>query len=172
MGDEDLSAFYREHHARLFRFAWRLVHSEDKAADLVQEAWCRCLPRFLAPTGAVAPDKRAGYLYRAVHNLGINLLTRSREDATELAESAHGAPAGAARDHAESVSDGVDVWRCLQGLTAEERSALVLAAFEGFRTREIAEVLQLSDDAVFRRVKSAESKLRRCLQLDATVDRP
>ncbi len=172
MGDDDLTAFYRDHYTRFFRFAWRLVSSEDKAADLVHEALTRSLPKLLPPGGAVGvpPEMWCNYLFRVIHNLAVNLMTRTREDAAGLTgEDLAGVGERTARDHAESVSGRVDVRRCLQALTVQERAAFVLAAFEGFVVREIAELLELSDDAAFRRVKSAERKLKLCLQLDGNV---
>jgi RNA polymerase sigma factor (sigma-70 family) len=156
-----LDEFYREHHRRLFRYAYRHVRHEELAADLVHEALSRALPRLVPTDGrpAVAADRWAAYLFRTVHNLAVNALTRRREDATDPAELP---PMGSA-DVADRVTEAGEVRRCLAALSLHERSAYLLS-IEGFAQREIGEMIGLSPDAVFRRIRSAEGKLRACLE--------
>jgi RNA polymerase sigma factor (sigma-70 family) len=107
----------------------------------------------------VAADRWAAYLFRAVHNLAVNALTRQREEATDPAELTT-AESGDVADH---VTDSGEVRRCLAALSMHERSAFLLS-IEGFAQREIGEMIGLSQDAVFRRIRTAEAKLRSCLE--------
>lgn len=158
---EAVEEFYREHHERFYRYAYRIVRSPDKAADVVHESLTRSLPSLLCedPALAVPVDKWPNFLFRVIHNLAVNVVTRTREIPADVAD----VPVTSLGDPADLIADRVDLRRCLDQLKAEERSAFLLAALEGFRLREVADLLAMSEDAAFRRVKIAERKLRRCL---------
>lgn len=159
--------FYVAYHRKFHRYAYRIVGNSELAADLVQEALTRALPSLLGtdPERVVDPDRWPNFLYRTIHNLAINAVTRSREDAADPAELSVARRA----DHAEATVVSIDVQRCLDRLAPEERAAYLLAAFEGFYQHEVAELLGLaSADAAYRRIRTAERKLRRCLAVDAT----
>lgn len=158
--DARIAAFFRRHHRGLYAYARRIVGHPDKAADLVQEALRRSLP--VMRSGELPEDRWPAYVYRVVHNLAINLQTRAREEAQDPATLALIGPPSP--DPAEQATNGVDVRRCLARLTEDERQAYLLAVLRGFRQREIAELQDVSEDVVYRRVRSAQQKLRRCLE--------
>lgn len=159
--EHPFEAFYRATHRRLYAYAFRMVHDGELAADLVQDALERSLPRLLGQAEAppVEQPMWSNYLFRTVHNLALNALQRRRELATDPAM----LPVGARTDIAEQLATNDAVQRCLQLLSEEERSGYLLAV-DGFKQHEIAEVLGIGPDAAFRRIRTAEKRLRICLE--------
>lgn len=159
--EADLEEFYRDNHVRFYRYALRLTRHREVAADVVQEALVRCLPRFVSgdPQHRVERDRWRSYLFTAIHHQAVNVGLRGRELATD--------PARLGRELAADVAEAAvvrdAVQRCLDRLSEIERSAYLLA-LEGFRQREVAEMLTLSADAAYRRIRVAEGKLRRCFE--------
>jgi RNA polymerase sigma-70 factor (ECF subfamily) len=116
-----------------FRHALALTHDRHRAEDLVQEA---CL-RLLRARGRWIP----AYLHRCVNSAWVDRHRRS--PAGELVPLVSGDDDGA-RAHAALVTepalplDARGLERALGELRPVERQALVLAAVEGYTTREIA----------------------------------
>ncbi len=137
---------FEEHRRMLFGIAYRMLGSVADAEDIVQDAWLR----WSAVSGPVANPQ--AYLARTVTNLALNRLRSAavqREsyvgpwlpeplvtvpDATEEVETA------------ESISLAMLV--VMETLSPLERAVFVLKEVFGFSYREIAGMLDRSEDSV------------------------
>jgi RNA polymerase sigma-70 factor (ECF subfamily) len=141
-------------HARsLLRFALRLTNDRFSAEDLVQEtlllAW-RGFPQFQPGTNARA------WLFRILLNLFHGQHRKAKLSSAEAS----------ARPEAQAPAPGIDgiaVFQALNRLGVEQRTALLLAAVEGFTCREIADILAVPVGTVMSRLSRAREAMREAL---------
>ena len=150
---------FDEHHAALFRFAYRLTGSVADAEDIVQE----CFLGFLRPTCSYDP-KRASlrtYLFGAVRNQSLK--HRRQKDLPEQATIPSPSPESEfLRSELKDVVAGA-----VMQLSDTQREVLVLAHYEQMPLAEIAEVLALELGAVKSRLQRARASLKETLAVYA-----
>lgn len=118
---------------RGFRFALALTHDEDRASDLLQDAWLAMLRR-----GA---PRHVGYLFQTLRNRFLDQQRRRRLVAIEpLDDLPEHADELSFLDEASLFPEVGTVSQALEDLRPLEREALFLAAVEGHTVREIAEL--------------------------------
>ena len=150
----DVEAFgeiYRRHEPRLLRLAGRLLDDRDAAADAVQDAAIRAfrsLPRFRADATV------ATWLHRIVVNTCYDRLARRKREAWVDLETA---PEPAGGDEAELRHH---LRRAIADLPPQRKTCFVLFAQEGYKHREIAEMLDLQEGTVKAHVFRAKEQLR------------
>lgn len=142
--------WFDEHHAPLFRFAWRLTGSQAEAEDVVQE----CFLSLLQP-GCGFDGKRPvlTYLYGAVRNQAMK-----RMRVRLLSAGADFPPTPESEYYSGEVSDAVA--RAIHELPEGQREALILAHYEQMPLAEIAALLNLEIGAVKSRIQRARATLR------------
>ena len=130
---------------RVFGHAKRLLGDPSEAEDVAQEALLRLWK--------IAPDWRQGeakvttWLYRVVANLCTDRLRKRRGVALEAVPE----PEDGAASAAEQMQDRARVdalQAALATLPERQRQAVVLRHIEGFQNPEIAEVMEISVEAV------------------------
>lgn len=159
---EALGAIYDAYHAELYRYAYRLLGSEQDAEDLVGEAFYRFL-RALSAGGGPRDHLRA-YLYRVVHNLAVDRHRRGHDRRLNAPEeravlAAEDNPAAEAENAIQQGQARAALWR----LTPEQRQVIVLKFFQGLNNEEVAEVLNKPVGAVKSLQHRALNTLRRIL---------
>lgn len=144
---------------RGFRYALSLTHDEDRAADLLQDAWISMLRR-----GA---PRHVGYLFATLRNRFFDLEKRRRLVAIEPldAVSEHD-DALAFLDQASHFAEMGTLEKALEDLRPAEREALFLAAVEGYTVREIADMTEQPKGTVSSLVQRARRKLKSWLGAD------
>ncbi len=130
---------------RVFGHAYRLLGDRAEAEDVTQEALMRLWK--------IAPEWRRGearvttWLYRVVANLCTDRVRRRRAVALEAVEE----PADDTASMAQRLQDRARVealGAALATLSARQREAVVLRHIEGLGNPEIAEIMQISVEAV------------------------
>lgn len=148
-----LLRLFDEHHAPLFRFAWRLTGSVSDAEDIVQE----CFLGLLKPDCGFDPTRAAvrAYLFGAVRNQAWKRLRRGEEGAAPEPVDARTPETEALRgEMAEAVAAAIGA------LPESQREVLLLAHYEQLSLAEIAEITQLEVTAVKSRLQRARATLR------------
>jgi RNA polymerase sigma-70 factor, ECF subfamily len=166
---------------RLYNYLLRLVASrpgyQEDALDLAQEAFLKAYQNI----GTLADaEKFSSWLYRIARNLAFSHLRRP--STVELGE-----PEGQGEWSAEGEDDWKDaasalgsrrltsqpafgreieiaVARALESLSPEQREAIVLKVYHGFRFDEIAEITSCPLSTVKTRVYAGFSQLRAVLE--------
>ncbi len=159
-----LERLFRDHHARVFRAAYRVTGNASDAEDVLQTVFLRLARQ--AEVGSI--DNPASYLYRAAQNAAFDVL-RQRRPAEPL-ELAGGAQAGPATD-ARTLLDVADLRRALRQalgrLNSRAAEMFTLRYFEGLDNRQIARELGTSSAVVavtlFRARRQLKDDLRRSL---------
>lgn len=160
--DGDRTAFARlveRYWDRLYRWLYHLTRDRHRAEDLVQETFLKAL--------AALDSFRAGsnfraWLFRIGHNNFVNLKRAERRTGAALPEDASAAAAGPAdvasdREAVRAVAEAVG------RLPPDFRAALMLRAEEGLSFREVAAVLNITEETARWRVFKARQKLMKVL---------
>jgi RNA polymerase sigma-70 factor (ECF subfamily) len=159
-----LECLFRDHHARVFRVAYRVTGNASDAEDVLQTVFLRLARQ--AEVGSI--ENPASYLYRAAQNAALDVL-RQRRSAEPL-EAAEGAEAGRAAD-ARVLLDVADLGRALRSaltrLHPRAAEMFTLRYFEGHDNRQIACQMKTSSAVVavtlFRARRQLKDDLRRSL---------
>jgi RNA polymerase sigma-70 factor, ECF subfamily len=129
---DELGRLYEEHRDRLWRGVYATCGDPDVASDAVAEAFAQALRR-----GDAIRDPLA-WVWRAAFRISAGeLKARSRRIRAEAAEETYELP--------EAGRQLIDE---LSRLSPKQRAALVLRYFEGYSTREIAEIIGSTTAAV------------------------
>lgn len=159
----DLARVHAEAAVPLWRYVYRTCGNAATADDVVQESFLRLLAR---PKILVDPAIARPYLYRIASNL---IRDRWRKRPRRLLDK----PASrfesdpATRDrvgHERDVRVRRDVQAVLDQLNRRERALVWLAHVDGYRHREIAEILGLRTASVKVLLHRAKTKLTRLLE--------
>jgi RNA polymerase sigma-70 factor (ECF subfamily) len=157
-GDEGaFDALYLEWHARVHRFASRMVGSEQ-AEEIAQETFVR----LYRARARYRPTARfSTWLFQIAAHLCTNERRRAfRRHEVPGEEGAHGPAPDSPSLDAEGSELAAAVDRALAALPERQRAAVVLARWEGCSMAELAEVLQISEGAAKVLLHRARERLR------------
>jgi len=162
ISDTELEKIFREHHAMVFRAAYRVTGDASDAEDVLQTVFLRMLRR---PPDAVAVDYVKTYLYRAAVNASLDLL-KARQPARNvpldevemrLMDSASAGPGGALD------SGEIRKWlrQAIGQLSPSAAEMFTLRFFEGKANPEIAEILGTTQNTVAVTLSRARERIQR-----------
>jgi len=160
---------YAENHEPILGYLKRITGDVALAEDLAQETFSRVAR---ALEGFRGDSKLSTWLYRIATNTFLDHRRRLKTQATEVLEMDLDVLRDASSDLDEEPAprlpdrllDDSEMGRCVRefvdSLAPEHRAVIVLHDLEGFKNREIAEILGCSVGAVKIRVHRARQKLR------------
>lgn len=155
---------------RVFNYILRLVRNREDALDLAQDVFLKAYQNLgkLDDAGRFAP-----WLYRIAHNESFSLLRRKRPDREELPDDQDPSvllDSGPRHSSAMlPVETAIAVSRAMERLNEEQREAVVLKIYEGFKFEEMAEVLGCPVSTVKSRLYTALDLLKDALAPVAKV---
>ena len=153
---------------RLYRWLYHLTRHRHTAEDLVQESFLKAfagLNRFQAGTNFGA------WLFRIAHNNYANQCRASSRPREALPDNTPDSQPGPL-DQAISAEAVHSLGRAIHRLPAEFRAALLLRVEEGLSFRQIAEVLDLTEETARWRVFKARQKLMSLLAPRQEQEKP
>jgi RNA polymerase sigma-70 factor (ECF subfamily) len=139
---------------RVFNYLLRLVRNREDALDLSQDVFLKAyqsLPRLEDPA------KFAGWLFRIAHNEAYSLLRKRRPEEELPAETAR------ARAGLLPLELALAVEAALGRLSPEQREAVILKVYQGFKFDEMAEILDCPVSTVKSRLYTALDLLKTAL---------
>jgi len=165
MDQRGFESMVRTHSSDLYRFAYWLSRDKHLAQDLVQEAFSAAWKAFdsLRDKTAAKP-----WLFSILRNEYARSFQRKRldiQDGVELEELSVSVPA--------EGQERVELENLLQALPENYREPLMLQVLGGFSGREIAQMLNITEQNVMVRLTRARHALRRLVdpeQADEDVD--
>ncbi len=154
---------------RLVGIANRYLHDAAEAEDVVQDAFLKCA---MAAPDLVNRDHAVAYLTRTVVNTALNVVRAGSRRAAPIEDLATAnldsreidAWDPAADDALMRAADTALVTEALSRLTDQQRTALLLTASGDYSTKQVAEVLNISEQQVYTHVSRARAALRRALE--------
>jgi RNA polymerase sigma-70 factor, ECF subfamily len=156
-----------ESSALAFRVAYGVLRNREDAEEAAQEAFARAYTQFRS-----LRDREAfrAWLVRITWRLAIDhqRMSRRRQQREQVSiESA--TPAPTAEDLAVQQQMHERLWAAVDALPDAQRSVVILAAIQGYDTREVAGLLELPEGTVKSRLFAARKRLAeslRCLVND------
>jgi RNA polymerase sigma-70 factor (ECF subfamily) len=144
----------------LYRYLYRMTRNRHAAEDLTQETFLKAL--------AAVGSFRAGTNFRAWvfaigHNNFVNQKRAERRAKLALPEDAAAPDVGVAESTTENREALEAVSRAVSELPSDFRAALVLRVEEGMSFREVARVLNTTEETARWRVFKARQKLMKVL---------
>lgn len=158
----DLSALgtlFGRHHQQVHALCYRLTGDLAATDDLVQESFLRVL-RYASSFGA--RSKFSTWLYRLVRNRCLDHMTaanRETQNRKKLAIEMAAQRAPREKDERHEL-----LRQALQRLPPEKREVLVLSRYQNLKYREIAEICEVSVEAIKVRAHRAMGELRQIFQ--------
>lgn len=141
---------------RIYNYLLRLVGEREDALDLTQEVFLKAYQKLgkLEDAGRFAP-----WLFRIAHNEAFSLLRRRRPQSDAAGES----PQETLSYRMYPVEMSLAVARALEQLGAEQREAVILKIYQGFKFEEMAEALDCPVSTVKSRLYTALDRLKEML---------
>ena len=141
---------------RIFNYLLRLVHDREDALDIAQDVFLKAYQSL----GKLEDESRfAPWLYRIAHNEAFSLL-RKRRPETDLTDEARPAAPGP-RMFPMELSLAVNA--ALARLSKDQREAVVLKVYQGFKFDEMADILSCPVSTVKSRLYTALDLLKETL---------
>ena len=162
--DAAFLSLYREVNPRLSAYCHKLSHGN--AEDLMQELWERVIAMRSKRSDGSAPyalNSPLAFLFRMLRNLSIDE-HRKMHDEMPLASEALQAPC---TSEGEQTALETIIIEALEKLPASDREILVLNFYSGYKFGEIADMLGMTNDAVWQRASRARRHLRTLVEGDA-----
>ena len=130
----------RRYEGRVYNFALRMTGNETEALDLMQEVFLgvyRNLQRFRGDSQFTT------WLFRIAHNEAISMHRKNRLPVAEGEdlEAADAEASGPARSLGNRVETTLMVEQALASLPLEQREAVTLKVYQGFKFDEIAAIV-------------------------------
>lgn len=153
MTKEQLGTLILDSERQLYSTAKTILFCDQDCADAIQETIVKAFSKI----ETLKNDKYAKtWLIRILINECYTLLRKSSkfvplEEAIEVMEG-------------EADKDYRDLYRAVNSLKKELRLPVILYYIEGFNVKEIAQILEISEGAVQKRLARARGKLKRDLQ--------
>ena len=141
---------------RVFNYLLRLLSNREDALDVSQDVFFKAyqnLPKLDDPA------RFSGWLFRIAHNEAFSLLRRKRPE-VEYAAGLHATEAGG---RLLPLELSLAVESALQRLSADQREAVLLKVYQGFKFEEMSEILECPVSTVKSRLYTALDLLKTSL---------
>ena len=136
----ELAQVFQEHHARVFKAAYRITGNTPDAEDVLQSVFLRLVRREL---DSEAVDNLDSYLYRAAINAALDLLRSRKLRPSIVLDDSAPAP-----DSSSSFEISNWLRQALTRLSPRPAEMFVLRYVEGYDNREIAQMMHTSQAVV------------------------
>lgn len=151
---------YRTHAQAIQNFIYFKCGDKDKANDVVQEAfiklWENCKK--------VSPEKAKSYVYTVANNIFLNTVAHKKVVLKYVESHQPKVEKHSPQFLLEEKEYGEKLQLAISNLTELQREAFLLSRVEGKKYREIAEILDISDKAVSKRIHDALEALRKTVE--------
>lgn len=174
MDDAQLIEHYRNGHKdafndlvyrwqeRIHRFAYRYFADSNDASDITQKTFIRAYYKLdtLKDTG-----KFSSWIYRIANNICIDETrrngSRKRDSLESWIENGKLVTDKTPESSLEKSDMGIWMQKALLAIPDDQRTVLILKEYEGLKFREIAEILQVSENTVKSRMYYGLKALRK-----------
>jgi len=144
---------------RVYNYLLRITGNREDALDLTQDAFLKAYQnlRKLDDPGRFAP-----WLYRIAHNEAYSMFRKRRPetDVDELEPEATGTKITVGGSSVFPVELSLAVASALDRLTVDQREAVVLKIYQGFKFEEMAEILSCPVSTIKSRLYTALELLK------------
>lgn len=158
---EEYSEIIRRYEKRLMRYAKYLLKDEDKAADVVQEAFIKA---FVNINSFNTKKKFSSWIYRIVHNEAINVIKKYKKEVPIFDDIEFESEEDIEDDFSKKETVKM-VKECLSDMPILYKEPLTLFSLEDKSYSEISDILRIPVSTVGTRIKRAKLLMKKiCLK--------
>jgi RNA polymerase sigma-70 factor (ECF subfamily) len=140
---------------RLVHFAYRIIHDQDQAEDVVQEMFAKL---WINRHKLNIEKSITAYTFSAVRNSCYNLIKHEKVKEAHKAATLHTAAPDHFITHSIDAQDlHIRIQQCISALPPERQKIFLLSREDGLKYHEIAEKLNIS-------VKTVEAQMGKALR--------
>jgi len=141
---------------RVYNYLLRIVGDREEALDLSQDVFLKAYQNLRKLDDA---ERFAPWLFRIAHNEAFSAFRKRRPETEVLGQESGGAEI-AAGGPAFPIELSIAVATALEKLTDDQREAVILKVYQGFKFDEMAEILSCPVSTVKSRLYSAFGALK------------
>ena len=144
---------------RVYNYLLRLTSNREDALDLTQEVFLKAYQNLRKLDD---PERFAPWLYRIAHNEAYSMFRKRRPEsaAEEVPTEATETGISVAGSSVFPIELSLAVTSALERLSSDQREAVVLKIYQGFKFEEMAEILQCPVSTVKSRLYTALELLK------------
>lgn len=156
---------YDQYADAIFRYCFYRVYNRDLARDMMQETFKRVWQK-IAGGGQI--DNLRAFLYTTAKHIIIDHSRKIKESSLDELAVAGFEPASTQPPMGEQF-DAALVRDILNRLDEKYREVILLYYVEGYRTREISQIMHLSESAVYVRIHRGKKMLKKLLSYESRI---
>ena len=146
--EEEIKELVEQYSSLIFRISYCILYNPQDAEDAVQETFLRYLTK--APE-FVSEEHRKAWLIRVSANISKNMqMFKLRRETVSI-------------DDIENVGiarDDFEIFELIMSLPAKYKIVMTLYYVEGYKSKEIAEIIDVNEDAVRKRLQKGRELLK------------
>lgn len=158
---EAFNILLRRWERRIYTYLVHLTREPEESLDLCQEVFVSAYTNL---SRLQEPAKFPAWLFRIAHNQAYSYLRRGASQATESAEGNPVEAAPARPAGWQGVEVKLLVEKALASLPVEQREAILLKVYQGFKFSEIAEIQDCPASTIKTRVYTGFQQLKKLLE--------
>lgn len=169
-GDEAaFDAVMQKYKRPVISFVYRMTGDASESEDITQSVFVRAYRSITGKSLRRTSCRFSSWLFQIARNAAIDSIRRRKRRPENLAgqlEDNGGEIAGSGKSAAEAVvaaETSSRIARAVASLPEDQRTAVILAEYEGFSCRHIAEIMDCSEKSVESRLYRARRSLRKML---------
>lgn len=172
--DDERSIFeqlYSTHSQRLYRIAFGKLHNPQDAEDAVSECFFRILNKS-ANVFEVAPNKRAAFLNILIRNVCAQMFNKSLKENTISVDDENTPEIADEINLEDEVIGKIGYDRLVEfisQLPSKTRDALVLRSVMGVSSREAAQQLGITENALRQRIFEARKAIKAYIEKEGEI---
>ena len=159
--NEEFIKAYENYSDAIFRYCYFRVYDRERAKDLAQETFMKTWD-YIARGNDI--ENIRAFLYRVARNMVIDYTRKKKEDSLEALQELGFNPGLDERANKEIEFDFQIAVEALKSLDEKYREAVTMRYIEGYSPREIARILEETENVVSVRIHRGLQQLRKLIK--------
>lgn len=160
---QEFIKIYEEFADAIFRHCFFRVSNRETALDLTQETFTKTWNYTLS--GREIGDMRS-FLYKVAGNLIIDHYRKKKSESLDFLQEAGFDPRDDTHEKIRDFSEGQEILRAVEKLDNNHKTVIVMRFVEDFSPKEIASILEVTENVVSVRINRGLKKVRAILKVN------
>ena len=156
--NEEFMKAYEKYSDAIFRYCYFRVYDRERAKDLVQETFMKTWD-YIAQGNDIGNIR--AFLYRVARNIIIDYTRKKKEDSLEALQESGFNPGRDERANKEIEFDFQAALQAIKSLDEKYREAVTMRYIEGYSPKEIARMIDETENVVSVRIHRGLQQLRK-----------
>jgi len=159
--EEQFLKTYEDLSDAIFRHCWFRVYDREKAKDLMQETFIKTW-EYISEKGPI--DNMKAFIYKVANNLIIDYSRKKKESSLEKLMEDGFDPGFDNRESLNNFLEGKEAVKLMDKLGSEYKEVIIMRHIDDLPVKEIAQILNESENVVSVRIHRGLAKLRELLE--------